>query len=65
MQNLIHAYEASRAVVQQRIRELNQALLDDTMMHREREDLKKRRDLLMSESFDMLHIIAELKSRCS
>ena len=38
MQNLIRAYEASRARVQQRIRELNQALLDDTMMHRERED---------------------------
>ena len=48
MQNLIQTYEVSRPRVQQRIRELNEALLDDTMMHREREDLKKRRDLLMT-----------------
>lgn len=65
MQDMIKAYETSRAGIQRRIRELNRALENDAMMHRDRELTKRRRDLLLYESFEMLHIIEELKDRCA
>lgn len=65
MQTMIEAYENTRAGVQKRISELDHALQDDTMMHRDRERMKQRRDLLRFESIEMLHIITELRSRCA
>ena len=65
MQTMIQAYESSRAGVQQRIHELDHALQDDTMMHRDRERLKQRRDLLLCESYELLHILDELKRHCA
>lgn len=65
MQNMIRDYETSRIALQRRIRELNRALRDDTLMHRDRERLTQRRDLLVDETIDMLHILNELRSHCT
>ena len=65
MQKMIRDYETSRHALQCRIRELNQALRDDTLMHKEREHLMRRRDLLVSETIEMLHVLDELRSHCA
>lgn len=65
MQHMIKAYETSRTSIQRRIRELTAALRDDTLMHRDRERLMQRRDLLTAESIEMLHIITDLRRHCA
>ena len=65
MQEMIQNYEKSRSGLQQRIRELNEALRDDTLMHREREHLIRRRDILNTEATDLLHIITDLREHCA
>jgi hypothetical protein len=61
MQQMIRDYELSRQALQCRIRELNSLLRDDTLMHKEREQLMRRRDLLVDETIEMLHILVELR----
>lgn len=65
MQHMIKVYETSRVNLQRRIRELNDALRDDALMHRDRERLMQRRDMLTVESVEMLHIITDLRKHCA
>ena len=63
MQTMIQSYETARIKMLHRIHELNAALRDDTLLHRDRERLLLRKELLTAETIEMLHIIAAMKNR--
>ncbi len=65
MQKMIKTYEMSRIRLQQRIHELNNALRDDTIRHREREELEQRRDMLVIETIELLRVINDLRRHCA
>ena len=63
MKTMIQAYETTRTQLLNRIHELNAALRDDTLMHRDREHLLLRKELLTIDSIELLHAIADMKCR--
>lgn len=62
MQHMITEYEKSRTLLTDRIHEITQALRDPALQNKEREQLLLRRDMLVTERTELLHIIREMKT---
>ena len=63
MKAMIQAYEMTRTQLLNRIHELNAALRDDTLLHRDRERLLLRKEMLTIETIELLHTITDMKCR--
>ena len=61
MEQMLNDYVQCREQVMKRIRELNRQIGQPHLRTIERESLITRRDLLKTESLELLHVIHELK----
>lgn len=61
MLDLIYDYEQTRYQLQKRITRLERLLRNENLLTMERENLTARRDLLMTERFELLNSINEMK----
>ncbi len=62
MWEMIQEYERCRAALSSRIHELNTQLRENPMLRtKEREALERRKELLTTESIELLHVIVCMK----
>lgn len=57
---MIKEYETTRLLLQKRMHELNAILANPELKSKEREQLTMRRDLLVTERIELLHVIREM-----
>jgi len=61
MLDLIYDYEQTRYQLQKRISQLERLLKNENLLTMERESLTARRDLLVTERYELLNSINEMK----
>lgn len=62
MRDMIQSYEEAREKIQNRIKEIEASLKDMNLMNGERDKLLIRRDILRAESYEVLHVINDMKA---
>lgn len=62
MRDMIQSYEEAREKIQNRIKEMEASLKDRNLMNGERDKLLIRRDILRAESYEVLHVINDMKA---
>lgn len=62
MRDMIQSYEEAREKIQNRIKEIEASLKDRNLMNGERDKLLIRRDILRAESYEVLHVINDMKA---
>ena len=62
MRDMIQSYEEAREKIQNRIKEIEASLKDRNLMNGERDKLLMRRDILRAESYEVLHVINDMKA---